>query len=131
MSARVCAKDVARAWADPMTVKKVLDPAMVACSLQQRQLVERRQRWQALAARAALDIAANERGLRLIFHAERGVEEELSELAALERECCSFADWSVRPTDGEIVLEISGASGESIAAVHGMFADFARPKRSP
>ena len=85
-----------------MTVKKVLDPAMVACSLQQRQLVERRQRWQALAARAALDIAANERGLRLIFRAERGVEEELSELAALERECCSFADWSVRPSRAEL-----------------------------
>jgi hypothetical protein len=104
-----------------MTVKKVPDAGLVACSLEQRQLPERMQRWQALAARAALDIAANERGLRLILRAEAGVEEALDELVALERECCAFADWSVRPTGAEIVLETTGASEESVAAVQAMF----------
>jgi len=45
------------------------------------------------------------------------VEEELHELAALERECCAFADWTV---DGA-VLEIRGYSDESAAAVRAMF----------
>jgi len=95
-----------------------------------RQLSERRQRWQALAARAELDIAASG-GLRLIFRAEHGVEEELHELAALERECCAFAAWSVRPTGAEIVLEISGASEESVAAVQGMLANFRTTRVKP
>ncbi len=64
-----------------------------------------------------------ERGLRLVFRREGGVEDEVRELAALERECCAFADWSVSVTDGSVALEVSGASGEAIAAVQAMFAD--------
>ena len=97
------------------------DAIVVACSLEQHELSERRQRWQALSARALIEIVTSQRGLPLIVHAGRGVEHELYALAALERECCAFADWSVRSTGEEIELEISGASDESIAAVHGMF----------
>jgi hypothetical protein len=53
-----------------------------------------------LAARAGIDIVASDSGLRLICRADNEVEQELRELAALERECCAFADWSVRSSDG-------------------------------
>ncbi len=98
------------------------NPFVGSCSLEQSELSERRQRWQALAERALIDIIASRRGLRLIFQADHEVEEELHELATLERTCCAFADWSVRSTGGEVELEISGASDESISAVKGMFA---------
>jgi hypothetical protein len=105
------------------------EPALVACSLEQRELPQRWQRWRALAARAAIDLVSTQDGLRLSFRAERGVEDELNELAGLERQCCAFADWSVRSTGAEVVLEISAASEESIAAVQGMFGSLPRIAR--
>ena len=78
-------------------------------------------RWQRLGAHAAVEVVPNERGLRLAFRRDPGVEAELRELAALERECCAFADWTVSAADGSVVLEVSGASEEAIAAVQAMF----------
>jgi hypothetical protein len=89
----------------------------VACTLDDGQMSERRRRWHALAERAVADRTETENGLRLAFRNEAGVADELRELAALERTCCAFADWSVRGT----VLEVTGTGDEGIAAVHGMF----------
>jgi hypothetical protein len=93
----------------------------VACSLDPDVLDERRVRWQALWACGAVDTVATEKGLRLIFQAGDGVEQELFRLAALERECCSFADWTVTAGEEGIVLEISAQDAVAVAAVHGMF----------
>ncbi len=89
----------------------------VACTLNGEAMGERQRRWQALAARAFVERIETDRGLRLVFHSETGVEVELHEPAALERDCCAFADWTV---DGA-VLEISGHSDEGVAAVKAMF----------
>jgi hypothetical protein len=94
---------------------------VVACALGQEALAERRLRWDALGARAGIDIVASDSGLRLIYRADNEVEQELRELAALERECCAFADWSVRSSDGQVVLDIRGESDVAIAAVQEMF----------
>jgi hypothetical protein len=94
---------------------------VVACALGQEALAERRERWQALHARAGIDIVSSLSGLRLTFRADRGVEEELRDLAALERECCAFAAWSVRSEDGQVVLDVRGESDLAIAAVQEMF----------
>ena len=59
--------------------------------------------------------------LRLTFPTLPGVEEELQSLVALERRCCSFADWSIRSDDSRVVLDVSADGEEAIAAVHGMF----------
>jgi hypothetical protein len=99
---------------------------VVACALGDEALTERRQRWQALGARAGIDIVSTDSGLRLIFRADRGVEEELRELAALERHCCAFADWSVRLRDGKVVLDIRGESDVAAAAVQEMFRSHSR-----
>jgi hypothetical protein len=92
-----------------------------ACSLEQDDLSERRLRWRALADRSIIDVVPSEHGLRLRFRPESGVEAELRKLAALERGCCSFADWTVAAVSEAIVLDVHGGSAESVAAVQGMF----------
>ena len=48
--------------------------------------------------------------------------DELEALAALERDCCAFATWSVRADGSEITLEISGDGDEAVTAIQSMFA---------
>jgi hypothetical protein len=95
--------------------------APVACSLERDALTDRSMRWEGLGARAGIEVATTERGLRLVFERAAGVGQELRELTELERECCAFADWTVREADGRVVLEVSGRSEEGIAAVQAMF----------
>jgi len=100
--------------------------ANISCSLDQAGLTERRARWHRLAAQAFDARVPTDRGQRLVFRRQAGVEEELLELALLEQECCAFADWSVSAVDGTVVLDVSGTSDEAIAAVQGMFGSLQR-----
>ena len=102
-----------------MTTKPV-----VACTLNGEAMSERQRRWHELAARAFVERVETERGLRLVFREEPGVHAELEGLAALERECCAFADWAVGSDCGDIVLEIGGYGDEGAAAVKAMFRTF-------
>jgi hypothetical protein len=70
--------------------------APVACSLERDALTDRSMRWEGLCARAGIEVATTEQGLRLVFERAAGVGEELRELTELERECCAFADWTAR-----------------------------------
>jgi len=103
-------------------MEPVTDAAPIACSLGQDDLAERQRRWHALAGRAIIDLAPTGSGLRLRFRDEPGVEAELRQLAALERECCAFADWAVLADGGMITLEVRGQSADSVPAVREMFA---------
>jgi len=91
----------------------------VACSLTATGTSERRARWHELADRAFVERVVTERGLRLEF--SREAEDELRELALLERDCCRFADWEVSTAGGHAVLDVTGDSEESVAAVQSMF----------
>lgn len=107
------------------------DPALLACSLGQDDLAGRQRRWHALADRAIIDVTRTDRGLRLRFRAERGVEAELHDLAALERDCCAFADWAV-VTDGEaLALDVRATSAESVPVVQQMFRGLAARTSPP
>lgn len=97
------------------------DTPTVACSLTRSGMKERRRRWHVLAGRAFVGRAVTDRGLRLEFRQEAGVEDELRELALLERDCCRFASWDVTTADGRVVLDVSGTSGEGVSAVQEMF----------
>jgi hypothetical protein len=99
-----------------------MDSTPVACSLDNVALSQRRARWQALAARTTTDVSQAAHGLRLTFGDAPGVASELGELAALERECCPFAEWSVSTGPGQLVLDIRGGSPEAVAAIRAMFA---------
>lgn len=92
----------------------------IACSLSQVDGNERRQRWLRLGDLALSDNAPTQAGVRLCFRRLRGVESELRELAALERECCSFASWSVRRDKANLILEVS-AEGDGAGIVRALF----------
>ena len=93
----------------------------LACSLDDDDRDARRRRWLELASRALFEFETTDRGLHLVFAAETDVERELLELAALERECCRFATWTVTKTDDRVALDIAGTSAQAIPAVQGMF----------
>jgi hypothetical protein len=63
----------------------------------------------------------------MAFRADPGVWEELRELAALERECCAFADWTLRASRERFVLDVSAASERAVAAAQAMFTGLERP----
>ena len=92
----------------------------VACSLDAAALEERRQRWVALAKRALIDQHATGSGVRQRYRPEPDVERELRELVALERDCCGFAAWDLRPSGGMLELDVS-ASGDGAGALQEMF----------
>ena len=94
---------------------------VVACTLNTSEQSVRVDRWRRLGARAGGVVTATDRGLELAFDADAGVEEELHELTALERECCAFADWEVRQEPDRVLLEVTGKSPEAVVAVQAMF----------
>jgi hypothetical protein len=98
-----------------------LGSRVIACSLREGELAERRSRWHALQTAAGAERVRTARGMRLTFRTDPGVGEELQRLVALERDCCSFADWSLRPDGARLVLHVTGHGDDAIAAVRAMF----------
>jgi hypothetical protein len=93
----------------------------VACSLTTGELSQRQDRWQWLGEHADADTLSTADGVQLVFDAAPGVEAELEQLVALERDCCGFATWSVQTRGDQLVLTVTAKSEEGIAAVQGMF----------
>jgi hypothetical protein len=94
---------------------------VVACTLGSGDLTRRAARWEALTARSLVRAARTDRGLRLVFRADAGVASELSDLVALERECCAFAAWAVHDNSTELTLDVTGDGDQAVAAVHSLF----------
>jgi hypothetical protein len=92
----------------------------VACSLSAAGLATQIDRWRRLAARAMTERAETTDGLRVRFRVGPGVEEELRVLVAVENACCSWADWTVQASPGQVMLDVT-SDGDGIAALHGMF----------
>jgi hypothetical protein len=91
----------------------------IACTLSPTALASRHERWRRLIADSGLGRDETPDGLRLRFRADPGVAAELATLAAAERECCVWAEWSVERRDGEIALVVR-SSGAGVAALHTM-----------
>jgi hypothetical protein len=108
-------------WSEPIEEDIMESSEIVACTLDNVAMKERRKRWHDLAARAFVERAVTDQGLRLVFRDGAGVEDELRELARLERQCCAFADWTVGAADGYVLLEVGGSGNEAVAAVQSMF----------
>ena len=92
----------------------------VACTLTSADRADQADRWMRLADRALTARTETPDGLRLAFLPDRGVRQELRALAAVERDCCAWADWAVAAEPSQVVLTVS-ASGEGIGALHEMF----------
>ncbi len=95
-------------------------PVPVACTLSPAGLAAQAGRWHRLAARALAERAETGDGLRLRFRAGPGVEQELRALVAVENQCCSWADWTVQASPGQLVLDVR-SEGDGTAVLHGMF----------
>jgi hypothetical protein len=93
----------------------------VTCTLTPAELAAQGKRWEQLIARAMTERAETPDGLRICFRPERGAEEELRALVAVETECCPWAAWTVEPDAGMIVLDVR-STAEGVATLHGMFA---------
>lgn len=93
--------------------------APVACTLTAADLAAQARRWVRLAARAMTGRAETAHGIRISFRPEPGAEKELRSLAAVERECCPWAAWTVEAGAGQLVLDVRSA-GDGVAALHGM-----------
>jgi hypothetical protein len=97
---------------------------LIACTLTPANLATQGERWRRLGARALIQRVPTEHGLRIVFRAEPGVEDELQALVAIERECCAWADWTVEVGLDQVVLAVC-STGEGISTLHGMFARLA------
>jgi hypothetical protein len=99
--------------------------APIACSLDAGDLRSQEQRWAALVRRAGIDRAATADGVALTFRADDGVEHELSELVAVENQCCSWARWELRAVvdgdDDTALVMRARASGDGVATLQSMF----------
>jgi hypothetical protein len=51
------------------------------------------------------------------------LEQEVRELAELERECCAFAHWTVTADGSSVSLEVT-AEGDAVTAVQAMLGSF-------
>ena len=90
----------------------------IACTLGLADLAAQGRRWQRLMARALTGRAETADGLRMTFLPE--AEDELRALVAVETGCCAWADWTVEPAAGAVVLDVRSAD-EGVATVHTMF----------
>jgi len=104
--------------------------APVACTLSSAGLAAQASRWERLAAQAMTERTETGYGLRLSFRRELGVAEELRMLAAVENECCAWADWTVQSSGGQVVLDVRTV-GQGVATLHGMLTGLqpAKPAR--
>ena len=94
--------------------------AAIACSLQSGELVDRVEVWEGLARNALREARSTAHGVHLVFAGSEEAQRELEELARLESECCSFAEWRVTRTGDGVVLEVTSA-GDGVTAVQAVF----------
>ena len=93
----------------------------VACSLDATGYRSRQAEWQALSSEALREHSRTATGMRLTFAAQPGVEDRLEALAALERECCAFATWTVSRGAETVTLTVE-SDGEGTPAIWELFA---------
>ena len=94
----------------------------IACTLGSEAHRDRRERWLRLTRQALDEKRLTPRGVQLRLRPLGGVEEEARALMDLERDCCSFARWSVERHGATVTIDIS-AGGEGVNALHALFDD--------
>lgn len=89
------------------TVAAAKSELPLACTLDQEDGPARMLRWRALAERAGPVARRSGHRLEVRYEPEPGVLEELSALAAAERECCGFVTWEVGRDGAHLVLRVT------------------------
>ncbi|HJU37524.1 MAG TPA: hypothetical protein VJ716_08930 [Gaiellaceae bacterium] len=96
----------------------------IACTLSGADHKTQRERWLALGENFGLGRSETEDGLRLSFRSHPEIRKELEELVAVERDCCSWAAWSVEDEGDALVMAVR-SQGAGVATLHGMFTQLA------
>ena len=92
----------------------------IACSLEIAELGDRRDLWGRLAKRALRETRSTTAGVQLVYAGSEETERELRQLVGLEAQCCSFADWRVTRSGGDVLLDVTSA-GDGVTAVRSLF----------
>jgi hypothetical protein len=95
----------------------------VACTLVPGEGAERLHRWQALAARGRPVAQLSGHVLEVRYSLEPDVQSELQELAAAERQCCSFVTWTVSQRQDHVSLHVAAdpERPDDIVAIASLF----------
>jgi hypothetical protein len=95
----------------------------IACTLAPGEGAARMRRWQALAERGRASAQLNGHVLEVRYLPAPGVQLELGELAAAERECCSFVTWTVSEEQDHVVLRVAAdpERPEDVAGIASLF----------
>jgi hypothetical protein len=115
-----------------MTGGQTVDDAelVVACTLDKTGLEKQSRRWRELRGRAEVRQLMTPEGKRLYFRADEGVLREVTDLTAVENNCCSWAQWTVEPLTNEVVLHVT-STAHGVEVIHQMFDDSAGRTRPP
>ena len=101
------------------TTERVDQP--ISCSLDASEMDGRMDEWQALLG-LVIDRTPVNDGISLSFAPDPGVAADVARLAVAEQACCSFFDFNVRVSGGELHLEVRGTqeAQEMISALFGV-----------
>jgi DNA-binding transcriptional MerR regulator len=93
----------------------------ISCSLEASEMAGQMDDWQALLA-LVIDRTPVNDGVSLSFSPEPGIAAEVARLAAAEQACCSFFDFTVRVSGGNLHLEVRGPqeAQEMISSLFGV-----------
>jgi hypothetical protein len=96
----------------------------VACTLGAADAAARLRRWQLVSEKSPPTMRRSANTLEVSWRLAPGVKSELEELAAAERDCCSFLGWELSSDDGVVVLRITADpdSPDDLAALCALFA---------
>lgn len=83
----------------------------IACTLDAQALPAREAEFRELLSEALVAGERTERGLRLRFRADRGVEEKVRDLARREKDCCAFFDFDIVREGDQVRLDWSVPEG--------------------
>jgi hypothetical protein len=92
----------------------------IACTLDDGRRMARGEEWRAVIADGLEHREPIEGGIRLRFSADPAIAGRVEALVAGERECCSWASWTFRPSGDATVLEAT-APGDGAAALRALF----------
>jgi len=88
-------------------------PNEIACSLNLKELFQRREELLPGLIRQAVETSVLPNGMRLVFETRPGSVESIAHTIELERSCCRFFRFVVtfEPEMGRIIVEITGPEG--------------------
>lgn len=102
-------------------------PLEAACTLTGAAAGNRRGRWAATLDAGRARSEAVDGGVRVHLDHRPGLWERLEALAAAERDCCGFLDWTVTTDDDSLRLDVRAPDGDP-ALVDAVRAEFRRPR---